>query len=59
MYVLRLLYAIKCFRVMACLGFQFMAAIVRQLLSLYLRFYKVTMLESTNVTDEGRMRMYV
>jgi hypothetical protein len=44
---------------MACLGFQFMAAIVRQLLSLYLRFYKVTMLESTNVTDEGRMRMYV
>ncbi len=32
---------------------------VRQLLSLYLRFYKVTMLESTNATDEGRMRMYV
>ncbi len=34
-------------------------ASVRQLLSLYLRFYKVTMLESTNATDEGRMRMYV
>jgi hypothetical protein len=32
---------------------------VKQLLSLYLRFYKVTMLESTNATDEGRMRMYV
>jgi hypothetical protein len=32
---------------------------VRQLLSLYLRFYKVTMLESTNATDEGRMWMYV
>jgi hypothetical protein len=28
---------------------------VRQLLSLYLRFYKVTMLESTNATNEGRM----
>jgi hypothetical protein len=27
--------------------------VVRQLLSLYLRFYKVTMLESTNATDEG------
>jgi hypothetical protein len=32
---------------------------VRQLLSLYLWFYKVTMLESTNATDEGKMRMYV
>jgi len=32
---------------------------VKQLLSLYLQFYKVTMLESTNATDEGRMRMYV
>jgi hypothetical protein len=32
---------------------------VKQLLSLYLRFYKVTMLESTNATNEGRMRMYV
>jgi len=32
---------------------------VRQLLSLYLRFYKVTMLESINATDEGQMRMYV
>ncbi len=31
---------------------------VRQLLSLYFRFYKVTMLESTNATGEGRMRMY-
>jgi hypothetical protein len=27
---------------------------VRQLLSLYSRFYKVTMLESTNATGEGK-----
>jgi hypothetical protein len=29
--------------------------LVRQVLSLYFRFYKVTMLESTNATGEGRM----
>ncbi len=28
---------------------------MRQLLSLYFRFYKVTMFESTNATDERRM----
>jgi hypothetical protein len=28
--------------------------IVRQLLSLYSRFYKATMLESTNATSEGK-----
>jgi hypothetical protein len=31
---------------------------VRQLLSLYFRFYKVTMLESTNATGERRMWVY-
>ncbi len=31
---------------------------VRQLLSLYFRFYKMNMLESTNVTDEGKMQVY-
>jgi hypothetical protein len=31
---------------------------VKQLLSLYFRFYKVIMLESTNATDEGKMRVY-
>jgi hypothetical protein len=31
---------------------------VRQLLFLYFRFYKVTMLESTNATGEGRMGVY-
>jgi hypothetical protein len=28
---------------------------VRKLLSLYFRFYKVTMFENTNATDERRM----
>ncbi len=34
------------------------APCVRQLLSLYFRFYKVIMLESTNATGEGKMRVY-
>jgi hypothetical protein len=32
--------------------------IVRQLLSLYSQFYKVTMFESTNATGEGKMQVY-
>jgi hypothetical protein len=47
---------IQCLNVIPMIFFE---TTVRQLLSLYLRFYKVTMLESTNATDEGRMRMYV
>jgi hypothetical protein len=31
---------------------------VRQLLSLYSRFYEVTMLESTNVINDGKMQVY-
>jgi hypothetical protein len=31
---------------------------VRRLLSLYSWFYEVTMLESTNVIDEGKMQVY-
>jgi hypothetical protein len=31
---------------------------VRQLLFFYSRFYKVTMLESTNATGEEKMQMY-
>jgi hypothetical protein len=32
--------------------------IVKQLLSIYFWFYKVTMLESTNATGEGKMQVY-
>ncbi len=32
---------------------------VRQLLSLYFRFYKVTMLENTNAIDEGKMFVFL
>jgi hypothetical protein len=31
---------------------------VRQILSLYFQFYKVTMLESTNAASERKMQMY-
>ncbi len=35
-----------------------LVVIVRQLLSLYSRFYKVTMLENTNITSEKKMQVY-
>jgi hypothetical protein len=34
------------------------AFFVRQLLSFYSQFYKVTMLESTNAIGEGKMQVY-
>jgi hypothetical protein len=40
------------------LGHPWLRDVVRQLLSLYFQFYKVTMLESTNATGEGRMGVY-